>query len=144
MRALFVTLRVLLFAAGVVLLAGAALAQQSQVPVARAAAPTLTAPTSRMASSSPSTPTSAATANAEGAGSTSATKSSVGKVSGVQENGADLLIEGEKRFATNCGRCHQSPHHFPPRMMATIVRHMRVRATITDEDMRLILRYMTQ
>jgi hypothetical protein len=29
-------------------------------------------------------------------------------------------------------------------MMATIVRHMRVRATITDEDMRYILYYMTQ
>ena len=29
-------------------------------------------------------------------------------------------------------------------MMATIVRHMRVRATITDEDMRLILQYMTE
>jgi hypothetical protein len=29
-------------------------------------------------------------------------------------------------------------------MMATIIRHRRVRATITDEDMRLILRYMTQ
>jgi len=29
-------------------------------------------------------------------------------------------------------------------MMATIVRHMRVRANITDADMRLILRYMTE
>jgi len=29
-------------------------------------------------------------------------------------------------------------------MMATVVRHMRVRATITDEDMRLVLFYMTQ
>lgn len=55
-----------------------------------------------------------------------------------------LTIEGEKRFHANCGRCHQAPHKFPPRMMATIVRHMRVRATITDDDMRLILRYMTQ
>lgn len=53
-------------------------------------------------------------------------------------------IEGEKRFRTNCGRCHQAPHKFVPRTMATIIRHMRVRATITDEDMRLILRYMTQ
>ncbi len=51
--------------------------------------------------------------------------------------------EGEKRFRANCGRCHQSPHKFPPRMMATIVRHMRVRATLTDEDMKLILKYMT-
>jgi mono/diheme cytochrome c family protein len=52
--------------------------------------------------------------------------------------------EGEKRFRTNCGRCHQAPHKFPPRTMATVIRHMRVRAMITDEDMRLILRYMTQ
>jgi hypothetical protein len=56
----------------------------------------------------------------------------------------EIRIEGEKRFQANCGRCHQSPHKFPPRMMATIVRHMRVRATITDEDMRLVLLYMTQ
>jgi mono/diheme cytochrome c family protein len=53
-------------------------------------------------------------------------------------------IEGEKRFRTNCGRCHQAPHKFPPRVMATAIRHMRVRAMITDEDQRLILRYMTQ
>lgn len=29
-------------------------------------------------------------------------------------------------------------------MMATVLRHMRVRATITEEDRRLILLYMTQ
>jgi mono/diheme cytochrome c family protein len=53
-------------------------------------------------------------------------------------------LEGEKRFRENCARCHAAPPKFPPRMMGTIVRHMRVRATITDEDMRLILHYMTQ
>jgi mono/diheme cytochrome c family protein len=57
---------------------------------------------------------------------------------------ADARLEGEKRFHSNCGRCHQAPPKFPPRMMATIIRHMRVRATITDEEMRLILKYMTQ
>lgn len=55
-----------------------------------------------------------------------------------------LRVEGEKRFRTNCGRCHMPPHKFPPRVMATAIRHMRVRATLTDEDMRIILRYMTQ
>jgi cytochrome c5 len=55
-----------------------------------------------------------------------------------------MHVEGEKRFRSNCGRCHAAPPKFPPRMMATIVRHMRVRATITDQDMRLILRYMTE
>jgi mono/diheme cytochrome c family protein len=60
------------------------------------------------------------------------------------QNSAAVRVEGEKRFRTNCGRCHMPPHKFPPRMMATIVRHMRVRALITDEDMRYILAYMTQ
>ena len=55
-----------------------------------------------------------------------------------------MRVDGEQRFRTNCGRCHAAPQKFPPRMMATILRHMRVRATITDEDMRRILYYMTQ
>ena len=55
-----------------------------------------------------------------------------------------MRVQGEQRFRANCSRCHAAPHKFPPRMMATIVRHMRVRATITDEDMRLVLFYMTQ
>jgi cytochrome c5 len=55
-----------------------------------------------------------------------------------------MRLEGEKRFHSNCGRCHSAPPAFAPRMMATIVRHMRVRATITDDDMHLILHYMTR
>jgi mono/diheme cytochrome c family protein len=62
----------------------------------------------------------------------------------ISQTSAALRVEGEKRFRTNCGRCHMPPHKFPPRMMATIVRHMRVRALITDEDMRYILAYMTE
>ncbi|PYX61731.1 MAG: hypothetical protein DMG74_22175 [Acidobacteria bacterium] len=56
----------------------------------------------------------------------------------------DARLEGEKRFQANCSRCHQAPHKFPPRMMVTIERHMRVRALVTEQDMRLILHYMTQ
>ena len=62
--------------------------------------------------------------------------------SGAQDD--PMRLEGEKRFHSNCGRCHTAPPKFAPRMMATIVRHMRVRATITDEDMRFILHYMTR
>ena len=69
------------------------------------------------------------------------------------ENGAPVIrasdsdgmrIEGEKRFHANCGRCHAAPQKFPSRIMGTVLRHMRVRATITSEDQRLILFYMTQ
>lgn len=55
-----------------------------------------------------------------------------------------MRIEGEKRYHTNCGRCHAAPQKFPPRMMATVLRHMRVRATLTADDQNLILFYMTQ
>ena len=74
---------------------------------------------------------------------TSVSRSSSSTSSAVGREEADIRIDGEKRFETNCGRCHMSPEKFPPRMMATIIRHMRVRATITDEDMRAILLYMT-
>jgi cytochrome c5 len=56
----------------------------------------------------------------------------------------NMHLEGERRFRSNCARCHAAPPKFSPRMMATIVRHMRVRAAITDQDMHLILRYMTE
>jgi mono/diheme cytochrome c family protein len=55
-----------------------------------------------------------------------------------------MRVQGEQRYRANCGRCHAAPRKFPPRMMATVLRHMRVRATITQDDMRLVLFYMTQ
>jgi mono/diheme cytochrome c family protein len=64
--------------------------------------------------------------------------------SSAAQDAAERRVEGQKRFHANCGRCHMAPHKFPPRMMATIERHMRVRATITAEDMQLILGYMTE
>jgi cytochrome c5 len=63
----------------------------------------------------------------------------------VEPSNADAMrVQGEQRFRANCGRCHAAPHKFPPRMMGTVLRHMRVRALITAEDGRLILFYMTQ
>jgi hypothetical protein len=63
----------------------------------------------------------------------------------VHSNESDSMrLEGEKRYHANCGRCHAAPQKFPPRMMATVLRHMRVRATVTAEDQKLILFYMTQ
>lgn len=83
----------------------------------------------------------AAKANAGSAGSKDSNAPAASASSSQDEN---LHLEGEKRFRSNCGRCHAAPPKFPSRMMATIVRHMRVRANITNEDMRLILRYMTE
>jgi cytochrome c5 len=55
----------------------------------------------------------------------------------------EWMLEGEKRYRVNCVRCHQAPHKFPPRAMATVVRHMRVRAMLTEDDMQYVLYYMT-
>jgi cytochrome c5 len=52
-------------------------------------------------------------------------------------------IEGEKRYRSNCGRCHQPPHKFRPGTMAMAIRHMRVRAMLIDDDMKYVLYYMT-
>jgi mono/diheme cytochrome c family protein len=54
------------------------------------------------------------------------------------------MTEGQKRFRSNCGRCHQPPHKFPPRAMAMAVGQMRVRAMLTEDDMKYILYYVTR
>jgi mono/diheme cytochrome c family protein len=79
------------------------------------------------------------------AGSSANSKAASAGVPLVHLTDADSMrVGGEQRFRANCGRCHAAPQKFPPRMMGTILRHMRVRATITDEDRRLILFYLTQ
>ena len=78
------------------------------------------------------------------AGSNAAKKDAIGVAVVNASDSNSMRVEGEKRYHANCGRCHAAPQKFPPRMMATVLRHMRVRATITDEDRRLILFYMTQ
>jgi cytochrome c5 len=79
------------------------------------------------------------------AGSPSSRKEAAAAVVVTNDTDADnLRLQGEQRFRANCGRCHAAPQKFPSRMMSTVLRHMRVRATITAEDQRLILLYMTQ
>lgn len=54
------------------------------------------------------------------------------------------IAEGEERYRANCSRCHQAPPKFAPGAMATLIRHMRVRAMLTEDDARAILKFMTQ
>ena len=72
--------------------------------------------------------------------STAATDSAVPAQAEVNEK---WMVEGQKRYLTNCGRCHQSPRQLSPREMSMAVRHMRVRAMLTQEDMNYLLYYMT-
>lgn len=49
---------------------------------------------------------------------------------------------GERKFQANCSRCHTAPEQFSPRITGTIVRHMRVRASLSAMDERDILQYL--
>jgi len=50
--------------------------------------------------------------------------------------------EGERIFAQNCSRCHTPPDGFSPRISGTIVRHMRVRASLSEHDEQELLRFL--
>jgi cytochrome c5 len=49
---------------------------------------------------------------------------------------------GEQKFQANCSRCHTAPEQISPRIAGTVLRHMRVRASLSAEDERDILRYL--
>ena len=54
----------------------------------------------------------------------------------------DEAKEGEQRFRINCGRCHHPPEDLSPREARAVVRQMRVRAMLSAEDERLILKFL--
>ena len=54
----------------------------------------------------------------------------------------DEAAEGEKRFRTNCRRCHHPPEGLSPREARAVLRQMRVRAMLSAEDERLILKFL--
>ena len=50
--------------------------------------------------------------------------------------------DGGKLFQANCGRCHNPPESISPREARAVVRHMRVRAMLSAEDEKLILKFL--
>jgi cytochrome c5 len=49
--------------------------------------------------------------------------------------------EGTRILQQNCSRCHIHPEGFSPRISGTIVRHMRVRASLSKHDEEVLLRF---
>ncbi len=49
---------------------------------------------------------------------------------------------GERVFNANCSRCHTAPDQLPPRITGTVVRHMRVRASLSADDEKALLHYL--
>jgi hypothetical protein len=50
--------------------------------------------------------------------------------------------DGEQRFQANCGRCHTPPEAISPREVKAVLQHMRVRAMLSAQDEKLILKYL--
>lgn len=50
--------------------------------------------------------------------------------------------DGERLFEVNCQRCHRPPEQLSPKITGSVLRHMRVRAMLTKEDERAILKYL--
>jgi cytochrome c5 len=50
--------------------------------------------------------------------------------------------EGQRVFEQNCSRCHTAPDSFSPRISGTVLRHMRVRASLSQHDEQELLRFL--
>jgi cytochrome c5 len=49
--------------------------------------------------------------------------------------------EGERIFVRRCSSCHSAPEGFSPRISGTVVRHMRVRASLSAHEEEALLRF---
>ncbi len=67
----------------------------------------------------------------------SVTRRTVGKQAGKQDDPG----EGERIFARRCSNCHNAPEGFSPRISGTVVRHMRVRANLSQHEEEALLRF---
>jgi cytochrome c5 len=52
------------------------------------------------------------------------------------------ISPGERVFQANCGRCHNPPEQLSPRITGTVLRHMRVRALLSPQDERDLLKFL--
>jgi cytochrome c5 len=60
----------------------------------------------------------------------------------AKKTGATHANPAERVFQSNCSRCHYAPESLSPRITGTVVRHMRVRANLSAEEERMILKYL--
>ncbi|HKF48917.1 MAG TPA: cytochrome c [Terracidiphilus sp.] len=55
---------------------------------------------------------------------------------------SDDSDRGQKVFRQNCARCHDAPQGFSPQISGTVLRHMRVRASLSAADEAALLRFL--
>ena len=79
-----------------------------------------------------------------GDGQTTAPSTQVAPAAFAPEDNAALKNAGARVWARNCIRCHniRTPASFSDREWAIIVHHMRVRANLTGEQQKAVLRFL--
>lgn len=77
--------------------------------------------------------------SASGQSSTAQNAKPVGR---SHERVASHESRGERVFKQNCARCHNAPQGFPQQISGTIIRHMRVRASLSAADEKALLEFM--
>jgi len=51
------------------------------------------------------------------------------------------MADGARVYGENCSRCHNPPEGFPQHVSGTIARHMRMRASLSEQDWDALLRF---
>lgn len=64
------------------------------------------------------------------------------KKSAGQKHAGQPQTVGERVFKQNCFRCHAEPEGFSPSIAGTIVRHMRVRASLSQREEEQLLQFL--
>jgi cytochrome c5 len=59
----------------------------------------------------------------------------------TRSQGGQSQDDGQRVFKQNCSRCHTAPEGFSPSISGTVVRHMRVRASLSRHDEEALLRF---
>ena len=72
---------------------------------------------------------------------TSAPKPAAKPATARQAEDKDEGQEGARIFERRCSSCHNAPEGFSPRISGTVVRHMRVRASLSQREEEELLRF---
>ncbi|AFL87503.1 hypothetical protein Terro_1193 [Terriglobus roseus DSM 18391] len=60
----------------------------------------------------------------------------------VKTSTRQRISEGQRVFEQNCSRCHAAPDGFSPRIAGTVARHMRVRASLSEQDHEALRKFL--
>lgn len=60
----------------------------------------------------------------------------------TQKTQGDTNHRGQEVFNQNCSRCHQEPKGFSSNISGTVARHMRVRANLSDDDYKALVKFL--